>query len=73
MTRATEHDIARSLDLRNPHVNAIVEELRHLRDVVEAVKPIMKRIEQGFERMDNESCLLCGHNPCTPRCARQVS
>lgn len=50
-TKATEQDIARALDLRSPHVNAIVAELRHLRDVV-AYKPIMQRFEQACEQVD---------------------
>jgi hypothetical protein len=36
--QATDNDIARALDLRNPHVNTIVSELHQLRKQIESIQ-----------------------------------
>jgi hypothetical protein len=38
MTAATEFDIERALDLRSPHVNKVVSELRELRKRIAEVE-----------------------------------
>ncbi len=48
MNKATEQDIARALDLRSPHVNAVVAELREVKAKLAAAEQRIAEL-QRFE------------------------